>query len=81
MCVCVCVCVCIIEWCEAPPIGGHQTRRECTCVPACGPSELRGHLGSRGGQGGSGELWGHHAQVQGGGVIMHGGQCCRGEGR
>ena len=56
-------------------------------MPACGPSELRGHLGSHGGQGGSWYLWGHHAQVQeagspctgvGGGVTMHG---CRGWGK
>ena len=34
-----------VWWGEAPPPGGHLTRRECTCVPACGPSGLRrGHL-------------------------------------
>ena len=24
-----------VWWGEAPPPGGHLTRRECTCVPAC----------------------------------------------
>ena len=46
-------------------------------MPACGPFGLRGHLGSRGGQGESGDCgvamhrcrgWGHHAQVQ---VVGH----------
>ena len=63
MCVCVCVCV----WSEPPPTGGSQTRRECTCVPACGPSGLKGHLGSRGDKEGVGS----------GGVTMH---RCRGRG-